>query len=78
MIDAAPRRCRWIDGDPRAGGRQCPERAIALRPYCTVHMRRAYRPAVPRVVAELDVDARTTRAVPGPQIAAPVLPDPFE
>jgi hypothetical protein len=33
---------------------------------------------VPRLLAELDVDARTTRAVPGPQIAAPVLPDPFD
>jgi hypothetical protein len=68
LLDHDPRRCRWIDGDPRADGRQCPERAVAMRPYCQVHMRRAYKPAVPRVVVELDVvvSGREVRAIPDP------------
>jgi len=74
MISDDPKRCRWIDGDPRGPtGRQCPERVAPMRPYCPGHMRRAYKPAVPRVVGELDVDARTTRAIPAPLPA----PDPF-
>jgi len=69
MISDDPKRCRWIDGDPRGPtGRQCPERVAPGRSYCSAHMRRAYKPAVPRVVGELDVATygKEVRAIPDP------------
>jgi hypothetical protein len=74
-LDPDRTRCAWISGDPRTpAARQCAARAVAGRPFCSAHARRAYRPVEPLAETyEIVLAAHHTAPAPRP---APMA-DPF-